>query len=93
MPVAPETWLIPNLASAGPGQYLPVNSLLVRGSEPIIVDTGAPVHRRRWLEQVFSLVDPEDVRWIFLSHDDSDHVGALDGCWPGSPSASASARS
>jgi glyoxylase-like metal-dependent hydrolase (beta-lactamase superfamily II) len=24
---------------------------------------------------VFSLVDPEDVRWIFLSHDDGDHIG------------------
>lgn len=77
VPVAPETWLIPNLAAAGPGHYLPVNSMLVRGSEPIIVDTGAPVHRRRWLEQVFSLVDPEDVRWIFLSHDDGDHIGGL----------------
>ena len=41
--VAPETWLIPNLAAAGPGRFLPVNSMLVRGSEPIIVDTGAPI--------------------------------------------------
>ncbi len=75
--VAPDTWLIPNLAAAGPDRYLPVNSLLVRGGEPVVVDTGAPVHRQRWLEQVFSLVDPEDVRWIFLSHDDGDHVGGL----------------
>ncbi len=75
--IAPETWLIPNLAAAGPGRFLPVNSMLVRGREPIIVDTGAPIHRLRWLEQVFSLVDPEDVRWIFLSHDDSDHIGGL----------------
>lgn len=36
VPVAPETWLVPNLAAAGPGLYLPVNSLLVRGSEPVI---------------------------------------------------------
>ena len=28
-------------------------------------------------EQVFGLVDPEDVRWVFLSHDDGDHTGAL----------------
>jgi flavorubredoxin len=75
--VAPETWLIPNLAAAGPGRFLPVNSMLVRGREPILVDTGAPIHRLRWLEQVFSLVDPEDVRWIFLSHDDGDHIGGL----------------
>lgn len=76
VPIAPETWLIPNLVAAD-GAYLSVNSMLVRGDEPIIVDTGAPIHRRHWLEQVFSLVEPEDVRWIFLSHDDGDHTGSL----------------
>jgi flavorubredoxin len=75
--IAPETFLIPNLAPAEPGTYVPVNSLLIRGKEPIIVDTGAPVHRQHWQEQVFSLVEPEDVRWIFLSHDDGDHTGSL----------------
>ncbi len=76
--LAEETYLIPNLAPAAPGTYVPVNSLLIRGEQPIIVDTGAPVHRQPWLEQVFSLVDPADVRWVFISHDDSDHTGSLD---------------
>jgi len=75
--IAPDTWLIPNLAPAGPGQYLPVNSMVIRGQQPVIVDTGAPLHRRQWLEKAFSVVEPEDVRWIFLSHDDGDHTGAL----------------
>jgi flavorubredoxin len=75
--VAPETFLIPNLAPAGEGLYLPVNSMVIRGAEPVIVDTGAPVHRDVWLEKVFSVVEPEDVRWIFLSHDDGDHTGGL----------------
>ena len=75
--IAAETWLITNLAPAGPGVYVPANSMLIRGTEPVVVDTGAPVHRERWLEQVFSLVDPEDVRWVFLSHDDGDHMGNL----------------
>ena len=48
--VAPDTFLIPNLAPAGDGVYVPVNSLLIRGEEPIVVDTGAPVHREHWLE-------------------------------------------
>ena len=60
--IAPETFLIPNLAPAEPGTYVQVNSLLIRGEESIIVDTGAPVHREHWLEQIFSLVGPEDVR-------------------------------
>lgn len=75
--IAPETWLIPNLAPAGEGVYLPVNTMLIRGAEPVIVDTGAPIHRKQWREKVFSLVDPGDVRWIFLSHDDGDHTGSL----------------
>src|SRR5437764_1395633 len=75
--VAPETFLIPNLAPAGDA-YLPVNSLLIRGKEPIVVDTGAPVHREHWLEQVYSLVEPRDIRWIFISHEDGHHVGGLD---------------
>jgi flavorubredoxin len=77
VPVAPETWLIPNLAAADRGTYVPVNSMLIRGDEPVVVDTGAPIHREHWLEQVFSLVEPDDVRWVFLSHDDGDHTGAL----------------
>lgn len=75
--VADDTWLIHNLAPAGPGVFLPVNSMLIRGEQPIVVDTGAPIHRDSVLEQVFSLVEPEDVRWIYVSHDDGDHIGAL----------------
>jgi flavorubredoxin len=74
---APDTWLIPNLAYAGDDLFLPVNSMVIRGKEPVIVDTGAPVHRDVWLEKVFSIVEPTDVRWIFLSHDDPDHTGGL----------------
>jgi flavorubredoxin len=75
--IAADTWLIPHSIPAGPDAFLGVNSMLIRGEQPIIVDTGAPVHRDTWFEQVLSLVEPEDVRWIFISHDDSDHTGNL----------------
>ncbi len=75
--IGPDTFLIPRLAPGPDGLFLPVNSMVIRGREPVIVDTGAPVHRTQWLEDVFSVVEPEDVRWIFLSHDDGDHTGAL----------------
>jgi flavorubredoxin len=75
--VAPETFLIPHGVPAQPGTVLPVNSLVIRADEPVVVDTGAPVHLATWREMVFSLVDPEDVRWVFLSHDDGDHRGGL----------------
>ncbi|MCW5610785.1 MAG: MBL fold metallo-hydrolase [Rubrivivax sp.] len=77
MRIAADTWLIPNLAPGGDGVFLPANSMVIRGREPVIVDTGAPVHRTQWLEKAFAVVEPEDVRWVFLSHDDGDHTGAL----------------
>ena len=75
--VAPDTLLIPNLAPAGDDLFLPVNSMVIRGER-----TGHRRHRRPdvprlWIEKVFAVVEPEDVRWIFLSHDDGDHTGAL----------------
>ena len=55
-----------------------LNSLVIQGPEPVIVDTGAALLREQWAEQVFGLVEPDAVRWIFLSHDDADHTGNLD---------------
>jgi flavorubredoxin len=75
--VAEETFVIPWQLEAPPIGYFPMNSLLIRGEEPVIVDTGSPADRTEWLAKVSSLVDLEDVRWIFLSHDDRDHSGNL----------------
>jgi flavorubredoxin len=58
--------------------FIYLNSMVILGAEPMIVDTGTVANREQWLEDVFSLVDPDDVRWIFLSHDDVDHAGNLD---------------
>jgi flavorubredoxin len=45
------------------------------------------VHRERWLEMVYGLVDPEDIRWVFLSHEDGDHTGSLDHVLEAAPQA------
>jgi len=75
--VAPDTFVVPWFMQAPPVGYFCMNSLVIRGAEPVIVDTGSPANRDEWLENVWSLVEPEDVRWIFLSHDDRDHSGNL----------------
>ena len=51
--------------------------MVIRGEQPVVVDTGAPIHRDSVISQIAALVDPRDVRWIYLSHDDGDHIGAL----------------
>lgn len=76
--VGSDAWLIRQLAGEGQGPVATyMNSLVILGEEPVIVDTGTAANRMQWMADVFSLVEPEDVRWIFLSHDDHDHVGNL----------------
>lgn len=76
--VAPETFLIRSAQPAlGAPMSVNLNSLVIRGAEPIIVDTGTIANTTGWLDDVFGMVDPDDVRWIFISHDDDDHTGNL----------------
>ena len=75
--IAPDTYLIPNLVPAEPGTFVMANSLVILAEEPVVVDTGAPMHREQWLANVGSVVDLDDVRWVFLSHDDGDHIGNM----------------
>jgi flavorubredoxin len=76
--VAPDTHLIRLLFGEGAGPVATyVNSMVITGAEPVIVDCGPAVVRSEWTEKVFEVVDPSDVRWIYLSHDDADHTGNL----------------
>jgi len=75
--IAEDTYLIPSIVAAQPGTYVFVNSMVILAEEPVIVDTGAPLFREHWLESIAAVVDPADVRWVFLSHDDGDHLGNL----------------
>jgi flavorubredoxin len=77
--IADDTWMIRQLLGEGRAPVnVYVNSMLILGKEPMIVDTGGFSNREDWVRDVKSLVDPEDVRWIFISHDDADHTGNLE---------------
>lgn len=56
---------------------LPVNAFLLHGEEPLVVDTGLSIPGTGFVDALSSVVAPEDVRWIFLTHPDRDHTGAL----------------
>ncbi len=76
--VAADTFLIRSAQPAlGAPLSVSLHSLLIRGAEPVLVDTGTLANREHWLEDVFGLVDPMEVRWVFLSHEDPDHIGNL----------------
>ena len=76
--IAPDTFVVQATQGEGVAPVaVHLNAMVIRGVEPIIVDTGVPALRDRYLADMWSLVDPEDVRWVFLSHDDVDHYGNL----------------
>jgi hypothetical protein len=87
--VADETFVIHSVQEAlGQPLFVYLNSMVIRGAEPMIVDTGTIANREQWLRDVFELVEPEDVRWVFLSHDDVDHSGNLEQVMEACPNAS-----
>lgn len=56
---------------------LPVNAFLIKAAEPVLVDTGLAASREPLMENLRRLVDLQDLRWIWLTHTDADHVGNL----------------
>jgi glyoxylase-like metal-dependent hydrolase (beta-lactamase superfamily II) len=57
--------------------FLPVNAFVLHAVEPVVVDTGLSLPARGFMDTLGSVVDPADVRWIWLTHPDRDHTGAL----------------
>jgi flavorubredoxin len=86
--IAPETFIIHNQEGEGVSPaILPVNSLVIRGREPVVVDTGFAHVSDEFFADVFSLVEPEDIRWVFISHDDVDHTGNVNALMEAAPNA------
>jgi flavorubredoxin len=87
-PVASDTFLLHDHTGEGTAPVcVPINAMVIRGEQPVVVDTGLAEHGETFLADVFSLVDPEDVRWLFISHDDVDHTGNLNALMAACPNA------
>lgn len=82
--VARDTFVVRALTPSVGGTWTALHSMVIAGAEPVLVDTGMITDRATWFEDVFALVPPAEVRWIFLTHLDTDHSGnvleALDRC-------------
>jgi flavorubredoxin len=75
--VAGDIHVLP-ASEAAPGYgVLPVNAYLIGGDAPVLVDTCLPSERDEFLETLWSLVEPDDLRWVVLTHEDPDHAGNL----------------
>ncbi len=57
---------------------LPVHSFVIQAAQPVLIDTGLPALADDTVATLGESLDPADLRWIWLTHCDADHVGALE---------------
>jgi flavorubredoxin len=56
---------------------LPVNAFVVHAEQPVLVDAGLGIDGDGFIDALSSVIDPEALRWVWLTHDDADHTGNL----------------
>jgi flavorubredoxin len=69
--VVPSYFPIPGLG------ILPVNAFVLKAAQPVLVDTGLVPLSEEFMEKLSSVIDPADLRWLWLTHTDQDHIGSL----------------
>jgi flavorubredoxin len=75
--VAPDIEVLPaHFPIPGMG-FLPVNAFIIKATEPVLVDTGMGMDSEAFMKALRSVINPQDLRWVWLTHDDADHTGSL----------------
>jgi len=85
--VAPDTDALSAYLPLPGFGVLPVNAYVVHAPEPVLVDTGLSALRDGFLQALSGVVDPAELRWIWITHMDADHVGNLQAVLDRAPAA------
>lgn len=75
--VAPGTEILPGAIPVPGLGVLSVNAYVIRAAEPVLVDAGLAALREPFMQQLEAVLDLDDLRWIWITHTDPDHIGAL----------------
>jgi len=85
--VAPDTTsLVSYMPIPGLG-VLPINAFVIHAIEPMLVDTGLAALRNNFMTELKSVVDLQELRWIWITHADMDHLGNLEAVLAEAPNA------
>ncbi|BEQ13421.1 hypothetical protein FAK_04870 [Desulfoferula mesophila] len=67
--------------------YLPVNAFVIKAEDPVLVDTGTGRDSDDFMKTLRMVVDPQDLKWVWITHDDSDHTGSIQKIMEAAPKA------
>ena len=57
--------------------FLPVNAFVIHAEQPVVVDSGLSIADKDFVSALAEVIDPADVRWLWITHPDRDHTGGL----------------
>ncbi|HXY91197.1 MAG TPA: MBL fold metallo-hydrolase [Acidimicrobiia bacterium] len=84
---SPDVHVLPShLTIPGVGTLV-VNSFVLLAQEPVLVDAGIVMDRDAFMESLRAIVDPAEIRWVWITHDDADHTGSLEAVMAAAPNA------
>jgi hypothetical protein len=91
--VMPDVTVLPaHFPIPGMG-FLAVNAFVIKAREPVLVDTGMGIDSEEFLKALESVINPQDLRWVWLTHDDADHTGNIQKVLEAAPRARLAANS
>jgi flavorubredoxin len=74
---APDVDVVTSTATIAGFGKLAINAFVIHSAEPVLVDTGSVVESDDFMTALQTVIDPADLRWIWLTHTDFDHIGSL----------------
>ena len=91
--VMPDIDILPSHFPVPGAGFLPVNAFVIKAKEPVLVDTGMGIDSDQFMKALKSVIDPNDLKWVWLTHDDADHTGSLQKVLDAAPNARLAAYS
>ena len=85
--VMPDIVVLPAHFPIPGAGFLPVNAFVIKAAEPVLVDTGMGIESEQFMQALESIIDLQDLKWVWLTHDDADHIGNIQKVLAAAPNA------
>ena len=91
--VMPDIEVLPSHFPVPGAGFLSVNAFVLKAKEPVLIDTGMGIDSEEFMKVLESVIDPRDLKWVWITHDDADHIGSLQKILEAAPNARLAANS